>query len=122
MADMKENDLQFLKQAIGNSKRSMVEGNFPEAFNKVGGPVTGATLYVGLEPCLMCTGVIYWGGIRRVVYACSKARVNPNYYETPEDVRPLVSKFNEKIEFVHAKEFEEEALEVVRTWEKEHGF
>lgn len=91
------------------------------AFEKIG-PLSGATLYIGLESCLMCTGVAYWGGIRRVVYACSKNRVNPDYYETSEDTKLLIEKFNEKIEFIHAAKLEEEALSVVRQWEKEHGF
>ena len=27
------------------------------------------TLYTSTEPCAMCSGAIYWGGVRRVVYA-----------------------------------------------------
>ncbi|NCX96440.1 MAG: nucleoside deaminase [Chitinophagia bacterium] len=27
-----------------------------------------ATLYVTLEPCLMCSGALYWGQIGRIVY------------------------------------------------------
>lgn len=30
-----------------------------------------ATLYTSTEPCAMCTGAIYWAGIRTVVYGCS---------------------------------------------------
>ncbi|MBD0371554.1 MAG: nucleoside deaminase [Pyrinomonadaceae bacterium] len=30
-----------------------------------------ATLYTSCEPCAMCTGAIYWSGVRRVVYALS---------------------------------------------------
>ncbi len=30
-----------------------------------------ATLYTSTEPCAMCTGAIYWAGIRKVVYALS---------------------------------------------------
>ena len=30
-----------------------------------------ATLYTSTEPCAMCTGAIYWAGIRAVVYGCS---------------------------------------------------
>lgn len=30
-----------------------------------------ATLYVTLEPCLMCCGALYWSKISRVVYAAS---------------------------------------------------
>jgi len=28
------------------------------------------TLYTSCEPCPMCTGAIFWSGIRRVVYSC----------------------------------------------------
>jgi tRNA(Arg) A34 adenosine deaminase TadA len=31
-----------------------------------------ATLYASTEPCLMCTGAIYWSGIKEVVYASTK--------------------------------------------------
>lgn len=30
-----------------------------------------ATLYASTEPCVMCSGAIYWVGIGRVVYGCS---------------------------------------------------
>jgi tRNA(Arg) A34 adenosine deaminase TadA len=33
--------------------------------------LAGATVYATGEPCPMCAGAIYWGGIRRVVYALS---------------------------------------------------
>lgn len=31
-----------------------------------------ATLYTSTEPCAMCAGAIYWGGVPRVVYALSE--------------------------------------------------
>jgi tRNA(Arg) A34 adenosine deaminase TadA len=31
------------------------------------------TLYTSTEPCPMCAGAIYWGGVGRVVYALSQA-------------------------------------------------
>ena len=31
-----------------------------------------ATLYTSTEPCAMCAGAIYWGGIARVVFALSE--------------------------------------------------
>ena len=34
------------------------------------------TIYNSGEPCTMCTGVIFWSGIGRVVYGISKERVN----------------------------------------------
>lgn len=86
------------------------------AFNK-SGVLTGATLYIGLESCLMCTCVVYWSGIRRIVYAISKSNVNPLYYETAEDTKKLTKTFHESIEFIHLSELEEEALQVIREWE-----
>lgn len=31
--------------------------------------LAASTLYTSTEPCAMCTGAIYWSGIRRIVYA-----------------------------------------------------
>jgi tRNA(Arg) A34 adenosine deaminase TadA len=31
-----------------------------------------STLYTSTEPCAMCAGAIYWGGIARVVFALSE--------------------------------------------------
>jgi tRNA(adenine34) deaminase len=39
------------------------------AFNNLGSKyLTDATLYVTLEPCLMCSGAMYWSKIARIVY------------------------------------------------------
>jgi tRNA(adenine34) deaminase len=32
----------------------------------------GATVYASGEPCAMCSGAMFWAGIRRVVYAASQ--------------------------------------------------
>jgi tRNA(Arg) A34 adenosine deaminase TadA len=34
-----------------------------------------STLYTSTEPCVMCTGAIYWAGIPRVVFALSEAEL-----------------------------------------------
>jgi tRNA(adenine34) deaminase len=42
------------------------------ATNSLGGKyLTQCTLYVTLEPCVMCAGAIGWSQIRRVVYGAS---------------------------------------------------
>lgn len=42
------------------------------AFNQVGTKyLPEATLYVTIEPCLMCSGALYWSKIGRVVYGGS---------------------------------------------------
>jgi tRNA(Arg) A34 adenosine deaminase TadA len=33
------------------------------------------TLYTSTEPCVMCSGGIYWAGVGRVVYGCPEARL-----------------------------------------------
>lgn len=35
-----------------------------------------ATLYTSTEPCAMCSGAIFWSGIRRVVYALAATELN----------------------------------------------
>lgn len=35
----------------------------------------GATVYASGEPCAMCSGAMFWGGIRRVVYAASQEQI-----------------------------------------------
>lgn len=35
-----------------------------------------ATVYASGEPCAMCCGAMFWGGIRRVVYAASTAQIS----------------------------------------------
>jgi len=34
--------------------------------------IATATLYTSCEPCAMCSGAMYWGGINRTVYAMSE--------------------------------------------------
>lgn len=42
------------------------------AFNYLGSKyLMEATLYVTLEPCLMCTGALYWSKIGRIVYGAA---------------------------------------------------
>ncbi|NUU04716.1 nucleoside deaminase [Herbaspirillum robiniae] len=35
----------------------------------------GATVYASGEPCAMCSGAMFWGGVGRVVYAASTAQI-----------------------------------------------
>ncbi len=34
--------------------------------------LSDCTLYTSTEPCVMCSGAIYWGGVGRVVYGLSE--------------------------------------------------
>lgn len=42
------------------------------------------SLYTSTEPCVMCSGAIYWGGVGRVVYALSEVEL---YKMTGSDAR-----------------------------------
>lgn len=86
------------------------------AFEKQG-LLAGATLYVGLEPCLMCLCVAYWAGIREIVYAVPKNKVSSDYYETASDTSNLLTEFNVSITMRHMPEFEQEGLTVIKDWE-----
>ena len=43
-----------------------------QAANELGGKyLTDCTLYVTVEPCVMCAGALGWSQLSRVVYGCS---------------------------------------------------
>jgi tRNA(adenine34) deaminase len=61
------------------------------AFNLLGSKyLPEATLYVTLEPCLMCAGAIFWGKISRVVYGASDAK--NGYRHLTKDPGPFPAK------------------------------
>lgn len=45
------------------------------AFNELGSKyLPEATLYITLEPCLMCSGAIYWAKVGRIVYGADDVK------------------------------------------------
>lgn len=67
-----------------------------------------ATLYTSCEPCAMCTGAIYWAGVRRVVYALSSqelARLAGGDFLVP--CRELFNRARETVEVTGPLLFEE---------------
>ncbi|HEU4471838.1 MAG TPA: tRNA adenosine(34) deaminase TadA [Flavisolibacter sp.] len=66
------------------------------AFNYLGSKyLPEATLYVTVEPCLMCAGALYWSKIGRVVYGASDEK--NGYLHITRDVSP----FHPKTELIH---------------------
>jgi len=65
------------------------------AFNELGAKyLPDATLYATVEPCLMCSGAIYWAKLGRIVYGASD--VKNGYKKTTGDNWP----FHPKAELV----------------------
>src|ERR1700730_10112172 len=44
-----------------------------------------ATLYTSAEPCAMCSGAIYWSGIRRMLYALAATELHVLAAAAPEE-------------------------------------
>lgn len=66
------------------------------AFNGIGSKyLPDATLYVTVEPCLMCSGAIYWAKVNRIVYGTADAK--NGYRRLTGDNSP----FHPKAELVH---------------------
>lgn len=43
--------------------------------------LTTCTMYVTLEPCVMCAGALYWSQIEKIVYAASDEKRGAGRYE-----------------------------------------
>lgn len=66
------------------------------AFNTLGSKyLTEATLYVTVEPCLMCSGALYWSKVGRIVYGASD--VKNGYKKTTGENWP----FHPKTQLTH---------------------
>jgi tRNA(Arg) A34 adenosine deaminase TadA len=46
--------------------------------------LAGSTVYASCEPCPMCAGAIYWGNVRRVVFALDEATIGEYTGNDPE--------------------------------------
>ena len=58
------------------------------AANELGGKyLTGCTLYVTVEPCIMCAGALGWSQIPRVVYGCRDEKRGYSDY-APQAMHP----------------------------------
>ena len=82
------------------------------AFNYLGSKyLADATLYVTIEPCLMCAGAMYWSKIGRIVYGAPD--VKNGYLHITRDNSP----FHPKTELVHGV-LQEECANLITTFFK----
>lgn len=83
------------------------------AFNYLGSKyLVDASLYVTIEPCLMCAGALYWSKIGRIVYGASDEK-NGYLHITKEN-----SPFHPKTELVKGV-LQEECAELIKAFFKQ---
>lgn len=73
------------------------------AFNGMGSKyLPEATLYVTVEPCLMCCGALYWSKLTRIVYGASDSKNGGLRFFTDEDglIKPESWPFHPKTQLV----------------------
>ena len=61
------------RDALAHADMNLLRKARPEFAVKF---LRGCTLYTSAEPCAMCSGAIFWSGIRRVVFGLSTAKLN----------------------------------------------
>lgn len=71
------------------------------AYNFLGSKyLPDATLYVTVEPCLMCAGAMYWGKLNRVVWGADDEKNGYKRFfslpSVPGDKEPAMSPFHPK--------------------------
>jgi tRNA(adenine34) deaminase len=85
------------------------------------GELSRCTVYASGEPCPMCAGAIYWGGISRVVYALAvesmAALAGPGADEIHLSCRDVLARGTRRVE-VLGPALEEEARQVFEEYRK----
>ena len=91
--ELLKSDVFFMRQAVEEAREALRQGEIPigavvvcrdriiahaemqaitSAANYLGGKyLSECTLYVTVEPCVMCAGAIGWAQVRRIVYGCA---------------------------------------------------
>jgi tRNA(Arg) A34 adenosine deaminase TadA len=85
---------------------------------RIGGGLSGATLYTALEPCLMCLHSAYWAGVARIVYGSEKAHFKAAYYEGCGSLAGAGEVLNRRIVLEYLAGFEGRIADLVENWEK----
>jgi guanine deaminase len=89
-----------------------------EACAKIGSrDLSTAVLYTSKEPCLMCYSACVWASIPRIVYACSRGKIQPTYFEGNHDLTAINAQSRKPIELVQLSELEQQAMDVIEAWE-----
>lgn len=80
------------------------------AFSNLGGKyLPDATIYITVEPCLMCAGALYWSKVGKIVFGASDEK-NGSISKPPFSDRPDTTPFHPKTMVVRGVLQEECAL------------
>ena len=77
-----ENSVGVTRDCTGHAELNLMREASQRFSRKL---LAGCTLYTSAEPCAMCSGAIYWGNVRRVVYALSEAHLKNYTGDDPEN-------------------------------------
>src|SRR3569832_1167445 len=70
-----ESDLIWMQHALTLARRAEQEGEVPDGAETLGNyRLADTTLYVTLEPCVMCAGAIIHARVARVVYGADDSK------------------------------------------------
>ena len=73
-----------LNDVTAHAEMQAITAAAPELGGKY---LTGCTLYVAVEPCIMCAGALGWSQIPRVVYGCRDEKRGYSDY-APQAMHP----------------------------------
>ncbi|MGA7933147.1 MAG: nucleoside deaminase [Kovacikia sp.] len=101
-------------------KTRHAEANLASQASQTFGPeiLQSCTLYTSTEPCAMCSGAIYWAGIRRVVFGCSQERFAEYAGEAIDIPCRMVFSYAQPATEVIGPILEEEAITVHQSYWK----
>ena len=78
--------------------------------------LSGCTLYTTCEPCPMCLGAIYWSGIRKVFYSCSRNDAATSGFNDKLIYEEIALDPSErKVSFIKVEDAG--AIEIFKTWD-----
>jgi tRNA(Arg) A34 adenosine deaminase TadA len=96
-----ENTVRTERDVTGHAETNLMRlasARFDQEF------LENCTLYTSTEPCAMCAGAIYWGNVRRVVFALSQEEIrrisagNPRNFQLEITCRELFAHGDHEVE------------------------
>lgn len=67
---------------------------------------------------MMCLNAAMWSSIPKIVFACGKENVSPDYYGGNYETSRVNEMFARPVEMVRIREMEGVSIALVREWER----